>query len=240
MPNSQQPQWNSQQPPVEDIFAGADDASTQGSSIGGAPMPPVQEDSVSMQPNSMDMPSDSLRPPTPLPPDSTMVQEEIPQQDEYSYQRVGRGSKMRLKLYGVAVLVLAMILAGVWLWRSSGNTTGSSSNINQVTPVNTPTEQNNNTATGVTDSGRRVDSDGDGLLDSEEESLGTNAGSLDTDGDGLNDRQEVQIYKTDPKDKDSDSDGFSDGEEVRNFYNPNGSGKLLDTVNEIDKAEEAE
>ena len=55
----------------------------------------------------------------------------------------------------------------------------------------------------------------------------TNASSsdIDSDNDGLTDTQEVQ-YKTDQKNPDTDGDGFKDGDEVNNGYNPNGSGKL--------------
>jgi hypothetical protein len=43
-----------------------------------------------------------------------------------------------------------------------------------------------------------VDSDGDGLSDAAEISLGTNPQNPDTDGDGLSDGQEVNDYHTDP------------------------------------------
>ncbi|MFH1482518.1 MAG: hypothetical protein ABIE46_03290, partial [Patescibacteria group bacterium] len=33
-------------------------------------------------------------------------------------------------------------------------------------------------------------------------------------------------YKTDPKNPDTDGDGYKDGDEVKNGFNPNGSGKL--------------
>ena len=71
-----------------------------------------------------------------------------------------------------------------------------------------------------------LDSDGDGLDDEEEASLGTNSMLSDTDGDGLFDREEVKVYNTDPLDTDTDKDGFTDGIEVEGGYNPNGAGKL--------------
>ena len=58
-----------------------------------------------------------------------------------------------------------------------------------------------------------VDSDGDGLTDSEEEALGTDANSQDTDGDGLSDLEEVEMG-TNPTQADTDGDGYSDGEEL--------------------------
>jgi len=87
------------------------------------------------------------------------------------------------------------------------------------------------------------DSDCDGLIDEEENNLGTNPNNPDTDGDGLTDRFEVdygfdplspgeetgnpdndgldntgeQSAGTDPHNPDSDGDGISDGDEV-NVY----------------------
>jgi peroxiredoxin len=58
-----------------------------------------------------------------------------------------------------------------------------------------------------------VDSDGDGLSDSEEIELGTNPVVADTDGDGVSDGEELAAA-LDPFDPDSDIDGFDDGEEL--------------------------
>ncbi|MCK5510097.1 hypothetical protein KAI65_00945 [Candidatus Parcubacteria bacterium] len=74
----------------------------------------------------------------------------------------------------------------------------------------------------------KLDSDGDGLTDEEEWSLGTAIDSVDTDNDGLFDREEVKVYKTDPKNPDTDGDGHIDGDEVAGGYNPLGSGRLLE------------
>lgn len=73
-----------------------------------------------------------------------------------------------------------------------------------------------------------VDSDQDGLTDTEEATLGTNPNNPDTDGDGLTDREEVKVYNTDPLKADTDGDGYPDGQEVKNGFNPKGPGKLLD------------
>jgi hypothetical protein len=59
-----------------------------------------------------------------------------------------------------------------------------------------------------------LDTDGDGLSDSEEEAYGTDPENEDTDGDGLTDFEEMSIYGTDPNVKDTDNDGISDGDEV--------------------------
>ncbi len=62
--------------------------------------------------------------------------------------------------------------------------------------------------------GGALDSDGDGLLDSEEPQHGTDPFNPDTDGDGLSDGDEVRVHKTDPLKADTDMDGLSDGAEV--------------------------
>jgi len=84
-------------------------------------------------------------------------------------------------------------------------------------------------------SSRLLDSDGDGLVDTEEKELGTDPYKVDTDGDGLFDREEVKIYQTDPLDIDTDDDGALDGEEVKGGNNPKGPGRLLDLKAAIEK-----
>ena len=59
------------------------------------------------------------------------------------------------------------------------------------------------------------DRDGDGLTNSEEESVhGTDPDDIDTDDDQLNDGDEVNSYGTDPTLIDTDDDGLEDGREV--------------------------
>jgi hypothetical protein len=58
----------------------------------------------------------------------------------------------------------------------------------------------------TTDSICDADSDGDGLLDGDEVSLGINPFDWDSDNDGLSDREELMTYSTDPNDPDTDGD----------------------------------
>jgi outer membrane protein OmpA-like peptidoglycan-associated protein len=58
------------------------------------------------------------------------------------------------------------------------------------------------------------DADNDGLMDKEEQALGTDPLNPDTDGDGLNDFDEVRKYTTNPLVVDTDKDGLSDYDEV--------------------------
>ena len=72
------------------------------------------------------------------------------------------------------------------------------------------------------------DSDADGLLDEEEEKLGTDPKKKDSDNDGLADYEEINVYGTDPNNPDTDKDGVSDGDEVKRGRNPRGRGRLKD------------
>jgi hypothetical protein len=79
-----------------------------------------------------------------------------------------------------------------------------------------------------------VDSDGDGLTDSEEADLGTDPNNPDTDGDGINDGDEV-AGGTDPNNSDSDSDGLSDGDELSMGTDPLDSDSDDDGLNDGDE-----
>lgn len=70
------------------------------------------------------------------------------------------------------------------------------------------------------------DRDRDGILDTEEEKLGTSDEAFDTDKDGISDQLEINDWKTDPKKADTDGDGFSDGLEILQGYNPRGEGRI--------------
>lgn len=70
-----------------------------------------------------------------------------------------------------------------------------------------------------------VDTDKDGLSDTREQELGTDARNPDTDGDGLTDGDEVLKYGTNPLKMDTDGDTYSDGLEVKGGFNPRGPGK---------------
>jgi hypothetical protein len=80
------------------------------------------------------------------------------------------------------------------------------------------------------------DSDGDGLLNSQETALKTDPFLADTDKDGITDGQEVNTYKTDPLLPDTDQDGLLDGEELgytTNPLNPDTDGDQLTDGEEI-------
>ncbi|MEZ4235856.1 MAG: hypothetical protein R3F59_06775 [Myxococcota bacterium] len=60
------------------------------------------------------------------------------------------------------------------------------------------------------------DTDGDGLSDNDERTLGTDRFDPDTDGDGLLDGEEVNVTFTDPLDPDTDGDGIGDAADLDN------------------------
>lgn len=71
------------------------------------------------------------------------------------------------------------------------------------------------------------DSDGDGLLDSEELlTYGTDPGNMDTDGDGLTDGLEAEAGTTDPNLSDTNSNGCPDGLEALEQCGPGCEGDL--------------
>ena len=82
--------------------------------------------------------------------------------------------------------------------------------------VNQRTELSQPTILTVTD----PDTDGDGLVLSQENQIGTNPNKSDTDDDGINDGTEVNTTLTDPRNPDSDGDGVNDGVEIASGSDP--------------------
>jgi hypothetical protein len=74
-----------------------------------------------------------------------------------------------------------------------------------------------NPGTWTTMLGASLDSDRDGLTNTEEVAVGTDPQNADSDTDGLVDIDEVNIHGTDPNDSDSDADGLTDGAEVNSY-----------------------
>lgn len=134
---------------------------------------------------------------------------------------------------GVAIVVLALVGGGVW-WFWWKPRQGIPENT-VAAPVTTPIPSAQPTVEPPLSTPVPVDQDNDGLLDVEEQTLGTNPLLADTDGDGLLDREETQVYMTNPLKADTDGDTYPDGVEVKNGYNPNGPGKLMNEAEDIRK-----
>lgn len=64
--------------------------------------------------------------------------------------------------------------------------------------------------TGVRLVSLNIDSDGDGLIDAQEDIYGTSRTKADTDEDGLSDYLEINVYLTNPLSDDTDGDGLND------------------------------
>ena len=75
-------------------------------------------------------------------------------------------------------------------------------------------------AQGITVAGAFLDTDGDGLSDTQERFEGADPQNPDTDGDGLSDGDEVLLSGTDPLNSDTDGDGMPDGWEAENGTDP--------------------
>ncbi|MDT8325522.1 MAG: OmpA family protein, partial [Bacteroidota bacterium] len=64
----------------------------------------------------------------------------------------------------------------------------------------------------------RIDTDGDGLSDSDELRLGTDPTNVDSDYDGLTDFAEARVHHSNPLKPDSDEDGVFDYNEVSTYF----------------------
>lgn len=91
---------------------------------------------------------------------------------------------------------------------------GSNENINNTETVVLPDKPT------VEPEWYKNDKDGDGLIDDEEDTLGTNKLESDTDFDGISDKVEIDVYKTNPLSADTDGDGYNDGVEINSGHDP--------------------
>ena len=131
------------------------------------------------------------------------------------------------RILAVVLVVVAGAVVSIYRLGKKESKTPSSTTTNASSPLgNTAPSINFDTRRGQ----GREDTDGDGLPNTEEEAIGTNPTAADTDRDDLSDFDEVKVYRTDPKKPDSDGDGHTDGTEVRQRFNPAGSGKLFETL----------
>lgn len=80
-----------------------------------------------------------------------------------------------------------------------------------------------------------LDSDNDGIIDTEEIKLGTNPNLIDSDFDGLSDYYEINISKTDPLNADTDDDGLNDGNELELGLDPLNADSKGDGIKDGDR-----
>lgn len=128
------------------------------------------------------------------------------------------------------------------------NATGPLNGIGTTDPLDTDTDDggtrdgtevladstNPTAGNGADDTG--ADSDGDGLSDAQEMTLGTDPNDADTDDDGIDDGTEVgndgslDAGDSDPLDADTDDDGLSDGAELLGLDGVAGGGDATDPL----------
>lgn len=182
----------------EDIFAKTDEAAPQVA----PPTAPSTVDASSVQPQPLTLPQSSPeRPP---------------------------GDGGRLKIIIIIVAVLAIVVGAFLIsWRILSSRTQVVPKVEEVQEAEEDGEVIKvEEAEEVQEA--EIDTDKDGLIDSQEAELGTNQEGADTDGDLLFDLEEIEVYGTNPLNSDTDNDGYMDGNEVKAGYDPNGPGKLIE------------
>ncbi len=120
---------------------------------------------------------------------------------------------------------------GVYHFRLTGIPMGPTSwfSVNGYTAQGVEARQSNELTVDYATAARTVDSDGDGLVDAEEDKNldrqvdpgESDPGRADSDNDGLSDSVEIEVTGTDPLKVDSDGDGYSDGQENADGTDPN-------------------
>lgn len=175
----------------------------------------------------------------------------VPAGNDTQMYKIKEPSLSRGIMTTVIIIVVVLILGGAGWWvynflmATKTSTDTLPSNLDTtVLPSNTDTTNSSGQTTDGTTSGsnssnsnaqviddtvlfgEKVDSDGDGLDDAREATLGTNPNDWDTDKDELGDGDEVIVFLTQPLNPDTDGDTFKDGQEVKSGYNPNGPGRF--------------
>jgi len=125
-----------------------------------------------------------------------------------------RKVKQKPHLYGIAVLTLALGLAGPVYAQQAALIPATG----QV-PYSQWTQEHFNGNCDISVCGENEDPDRDGLTNKQEYTLGTDPQNPDTDGDGLSDGDEVHIFATNPLMKSSVGDSrYSDSDYIRGGY----------------------
>ncbi|MHB1376303.1 MAG: hypothetical protein ACYCXB_02635 [Candidatus Humimicrobiaceae bacterium] len=117
------------------------------------------------------------------------------------------------------IAVIAIVLVFTNISKKQGNSTGKATETSAAAQANTNTANNasgSNTngdnkspASSTTLSAKGQDSDGDGIPDIAEKTLGTDPNLKDTDGDGVNDLQDKDpVFAENPINNNSTNEGF--------------------------------
>lgn len=157
----------------------------------------------------------------------------VPQEAPFSGRKI-------LVFISVILILIVLGFGSLWIYTSfikkdaeNGFTSPTDTDTNtDTTPTIPSSDTSNSTPTDSTEDsvlfGEPVDTDSDGIVDTDEAAYGTDTLNWDSDADELSDGDEVMIWKTDPRVFDSDNDGYGDGAEIKNGYSPVGPGKLFE------------
>lgn len=195
------------------------------------PPPPVAAPAVHVPPASLTPSTDQLVPPaTPAPAPYALKE---PKLGKFIF---------RMVLLVIVVFVVIGLLWAVFAFFSGNDDGGDATPIvddgnqilfdfdegDDVVDDTTPVDTGRGDSDDAILFGQPLDTDADGLTDSREQELGTDADNWDSDSDQLSDGDEVIIWKTDPLDPDTDGDSFLDGQEIKAGYSPSGPGKIFE------------
>ncbi len=164
--------------------------------------------------------------------DMNQISGTVPQEAPFSGRKI-------LVFISIILILIVLGFGSLWIYTSFIKKDTQDGFIPPVeeTPTDTvpttPPSDETPTDTVPTDSedsilfGEPVDTDSDGIVDTDEANYGTDTLNWDTDADELSDGDEVMVWKTDPRVFDTDADGYGDGIEIKNGYNPLGPGTLF-------------
>ena len=107
----------------------------------------------------------------------------------------------------IAVIIIAVVLTafGVYLYFLGREISDTNTNDTNITDNTNATNSVNNNITNSTNLNTNTT---------------VNTATLDTDNDGLTDSQEINVYGTDPEKADTDGDGYWDGVEIATGNDP--------------------
>ncbi|MCB0209684.1 MAG: serine/threonine protein kinase [Anaerolineae bacterium] len=159
------------------------------------------------------------------PPETVADEPTLPPQHPQPVAAPAMQTKSPLLLAGLGLVLVVAVATGGFLWLNSAAEpdvpVAQSSATAILTPMQTieaVTEVDADAT--VTAAWSAQDDDRDGLTNGEEQALGTAPDQRDTDQDDIDDFEEVNQYKTNPRQEDSDGDSLPDGLEIRQGLNP--------------------